>query len=1147
MAQIKQVIEQLNKEKLIRQDSLLGGNKVIVGNTKQDLVLETLGKVYVKYANNFKLLNDLFDLLNKTDETDTTKVITVDSDSALEELTYPGDGYFIYNTLSKVLYISFNGSYVAIANAEDYGKYTEYVKKTGDTMTGALEIKTPGAPLIVTSRSEVSNLNSNYIEGYSADELAKKRVDEYITGNWTFNGKGVSENTWEFRKNTRHYGDTVTSGSITTPQFESGFAGSGWRIDGDTNTMTIDYLVVRKAMKVYELVINKISATNGSLWVANSSKCDAAVQPIITTITNSTTITYDSTNKIISGLTDGTYYIFEDSYYDTSSNSNTTTTTIQGVNLSSSNSPGQDTQYKTYRYLYYICDVQGLTQNINFTGLDSILNTKNVIDNLFNYIRIYNIEDFGVDYNSYFYAYVEGQKLKIYSYYKYFGYSSSNNFWVIDTDKDEFPLFKVGDIIRCQKFDGSSIKYYDALVVRQLESRKYLMQKALSVFDTYTNIQYNSDGSIKSYETKYNTTQYSKTNTQYIGYSGETKYNNSTYGDYSSGTYNESTELDNPAAGDDMIQMGSITDPSRQNAIYLTSTDDQGPYIDIISGLNRPDYSVIYNIPKFVTYKKVVNNKIGLYYVSTTSGGVDLGQLYVNDITHAIQESEAAGYTKTQLYGYILPEDGTLVEQDKNGSPIYNYTKSTRVRVGNLSGIYNTQFGNDQPHGFGLYGENVYLTGEFYLNNGSAVARIADDIILTLNGAGLTIKEIDGKSRLVLDADKIYINNNGTNALLIENGKISNDLLHIKSIMFYSSKFLESYDIFEKNVKRVCEYPLSSINEDNNGLRKIYYPPIYKYTDGSGQVKYQSDDESTYESILKHNTYKQIDGSVNVTNSDRTVSTYDATYVSQMFMEEKYFYDYSGSTTKIVGVEVRYYDTRGNLTTSKKDWYPSIVTGGNMVTNTLTKLNVNSTDDSELYTFITSSHSSLPKITDIQDKLDTYLNNVLALSNLNSIPYPESDGSITSYSDINTLLAGQKPIFGNVLAYDTIIYSPSKGFTLYPELPVEDSYFYSKGYPDSNGNYPLASIGIYIKNNTLKVESTTASTSNSRKVTGTAELFVVVAYTKSGTQSASTESTSSSTIDYQPNPILNGPNVTTSGTYAYGMYYSKDINLQTKQ
>jgi hypothetical protein len=115
---------------------------------------------------------------------------------------------------------------------------------------------------------------------------------------------------------------------------------------------------------------------------------------------------------------------------------------------------------------------------------------------------------------------------------------------------------------------------------------------------------------------------------------------------------------------------------------------------------------------------------------------------------------------------------------------------------------------------------------------------------------------------------------------------------------------------------------------------------------------------------------------------------------------------------------------------------------------------------------------------------------------LNSIPYPESDGSTTSYSDINTLLGmGQELNSGNVIAYDTIIYSPFKGSTLYPELPVEDSYFYSEGYPDSNGNYALAPIGIYIKNNTLKVESTTASTSNSRKVTGTAELFVVVAYT----------------------------------------------------
>jgi hypothetical protein len=37
----------------------------------------------------------------------------------------------------------------------------------------------------------------------------------------------------------------------------------------------VDYLVVRKAMHVFELVVNKISATNGSLWVTDSAKIDS--------------------------------------------------------------------------------------------------------------------------------------------------------------------------------------------------------------------------------------------------------------------------------------------------------------------------------------------------------------------------------------------------------------------------------------------------------------------------------------------------------------------------------------------------------------------------------------------------------------------------------------------------------------------------------------------------------------------------------------------------------------------------------------------------------------------------------------------------------------------------------------------------------
>jgi hypothetical protein len=59
--------------------------------------------------------------------------------------------------------------------------------------------------------------------------------------------------------------------------FTSGWTGSGWRIDyGLTATnrshLELDDLTVRGTMRVYELIINQIRATNGSLFVSSSAK-----------------------------------------------------------------------------------------------------------------------------------------------------------------------------------------------------------------------------------------------------------------------------------------------------------------------------------------------------------------------------------------------------------------------------------------------------------------------------------------------------------------------------------------------------------------------------------------------------------------------------------------------------------------------------------------------------------------------------------------------------------------------------------------------------------------------------------------------------------------------------------------------------------
>nr|DAK03616.1 MAG TPA: hypothetical protein [Bacteriophage sp.] len=48
----------------VRTEQLLGNTKVIVGNKYSDLVLETLGKVYIKTGNNSRVLSDVLKLLD---------------------------------------------------------------------------------------------------------------------------------------------------------------------------------------------------------------------------------------------------------------------------------------------------------------------------------------------------------------------------------------------------------------------------------------------------------------------------------------------------------------------------------------------------------------------------------------------------------------------------------------------------------------------------------------------------------------------------------------------------------------------------------------------------------------------------------------------------------------------------------------------------------------------------------------------------------------------------------------------------------------------------------------------------------------------------------------------------------------------------
>lgn len=682
----------------VRVDSLLGNKKVIVGNPYSDIVLETLGKVYVKTGNNLKVLSDVLKLLDQANEKDSTGTIIVDSQSAMEEMEYPGDGRFIFNTLTKTLYISYDERYVALITAEDGEGSDKYVKKSGDVITGKLEFTTNEAPLIVASSKLVKNFNAEYVGGYAADKLAKRLENEYIYGNWTFKSSGTSEDTWLFKRNVRFNQDLIIDGSLSTAQFQSGYGGYGWRLDSTTNTLTIDYLVVRKAMRVYEMVINKITATNGSIWVTNASKADNVYYPIVCSI-NDLDGTADSGKLWASDA----YYLFTETWSSTG-----------------------------YKFFIYITDYSALINNPEFTGkemlLDEALLTREVTESdtsdfieLRNNVKLFYVysSDFAKDVE---FEYIEnisdyeetGVTKTINIYDTYYGKNPNgdllnNNFYIVVTDDEEYPLLKPNDLVRCQKWSNGNIKYYDAIVTNQLGSYSYVMQKAISVFDKYTEINYNEDGTVASMTEEYNDKLYSMT-------------------EDSETTTNVEDRLDEIAIGDDIIQMGNLVDVNRQNAIYLTSTDDYSPYIDIISELTRPDYSVVYRIPKYITDKD--GNEVNY---------------------EMVKKLDSEGNP-------VIGSDGEPVMVKKY---IYKYTKTCKVRLGNLGGIRDSTFPeNKQPRGYGLYADNVFLTGEFYLNNGQSVVDFSQDgVFLKYKEAGLSIADDPktGDPIISLEANKVWI------------------------------------------------------------------------------------------------------------------------------------------------------------------------------------------------------------------------------------------------------------------------------------------------------------------------------------------------------------------------------------------------------
>lgn len=850
-------------DNLIRQGSLLGGTKNIIGNKYSDLVLETLGKVYIKTGNSARVLNDVFKLLDKFNEEDSkSKTLIVES---LDDIEYPGDGTLIFDTQNKALYIAYDQRYVLILDSLDYvGDAKGYVKKSGDTMTGTLTIKTEGAPLIVASRELIKNLNAEYLGGHQASRFAVKTLNEKIYGEWSFQTTTNFNGVAEFNNKAIHNdnlvmnkSDIVTNGSIGSPEFMGGMQGYGWRFDAPTQTLTVDYLVVRKAMQVFELVINKIKATNGALWVTDSCEVSEVFEVYYLDITQS-----DLHDNII---VDRWYIPYNGSYSDSFIVGNN----VQSVTISEENLAGpytNSTSYKTFYNFNYLVKFIELPEKItqehfqdlnnleNYCEVVHLFSENNISDSSNCWDQLSQNTMYDLNTTPYFYStnslkeFQLSDVSKIYTYYKYFGIKGeseirdslvSKKIKIVKMKDDTYPTFEEGDLIRCQKFQNSNIKYYDALVGTKFNDYYYVILVADSVFDKITQIKYDDQGNLLNMEEIYNTNQYDKTSQRDYEdiYSFESSSENFSE-DFENQTKNPIKVSEDPSvaltsikAKDELVRIGNLYKENRQNSVFITSSEEYSPYVQTMSGVNRPDYSVVYTTPKFKTKRKVINGVIKeCYYtitdevpsdqdifsyewiidddmesisdenryIFTEDGTVDDRNrpranelLYlnatqvVNSYTDLIELEHL--YKKQYIKYYQKPNLNCEIEKnDKTGLYKSLYLNNIKSRFGRLDGIYNEQFKDKQPYGYGLYGDNVFLTGEFFLNNGKAVANIGDDIKFEINDdygkAGLYIKSDGGKPYIVLNADQIKILNNGKQSALFVNGRIEASLIRVSDL-----------------------------------------------------------------------------------------------------------------------------------------------------------------------------------------------------------------------------------------------------------------------------------------------------------------------------------------------------------------------------
>lgn len=321
-------------------------------------------------------------------------------------------------------------------------------------------------------------------------------------------------------------GTTTLTGVATfgddlgTSSFSSGFSGSGWKLDKDTDySLTVDNLTVRKLMRIYELEINKISSVNGGLVISAANGKAYSID------TGSGNI-FSSWNNAYPGLPGWTHFTSSGLEITAADNipggvgraaSNITSYVAKtGVTITIQGTLTLVTGTNTPAVVIY----DHLTgTEITTVALDSGVNNKTYT--------------FLADYDEVYFVFSSRYASDMAISFTNVSITDSIYKIIFDEDNGNKQIqFAIDDYIMAQEWTGRGTDYYLGQV---------------------TNVVHN--------------------NTLGFAYIAVNNI---------SGT---------PWIGCDLVQKGNSSDTDRQSAIYITSSDDDNPYMDVLAGIDDGDYT----------------------------------------------------------------------------------------------------------------------------------------------------------------------------------------------------------------------------------------------------------------------------------------------------------------------------------------------------------------------------------------------------------------------------------------------------------------------------------------------------------------------------------------------------------------------------